>query len=110
MLNADLLLNCLAILPNSKLLISGKLMEYLASGNQTIVIGPTDGDAAKIMSKVENAFIFEPKDVNNLTSKIKQLYNLPRKEIKLSSTINNYSRENTAKELYELLQSNLLSK
>lgn len=110
MLNADLLLNCLAILPNSKLLISGKLMEYLASGNQTIVIGPTDGDAAKIMSKVENAFIFEPNDVNNLTSKIKQLYNLPRKEIKLSSTINNYSRENTAKELYELLQSKLLSK
>jgi glycosyltransferase involved in cell wall biosynthesis len=107
MLNADLLLNCLAILPNSKLLISGKLMEYLASGNHTIVIGPTGGDAAKIMKNVENAFIFVPNDVSNLTSKIKELYNLPRKEIQLNSTINNYSRENTAKELYELLKTNM---
>lgn len=107
MLNADLLLNCLAILPNSKLLISGKLMEYLASGNHTIVIGPSDGDAAKIMENVENAFIFEPNDVSKLTSKIKELYNLPRKEIQLNSTINNYSRENTAKELYELLKTNI---
>ena len=107
MLNADLLLNCLAILPNSKLLISGKLMEYLASGNHTIVIGPTNGDAAKLMSDVENAFIFEPKDVSSLTEKIKELYNLPRTEIQLNSTINNYSRKNTAKELYELLKTNL---
>ena len=82
-------------------------MEYLASGNHTIVIGPTDGDAAKIMSKVENAFIFEPNDVNSLTEKIKELYDLPRTEIKLNSTINNYSRENTAIELYELLKTNL---
>ena len=107
MVNADLLLNCLAILPNSKLLISGKLMEYLASGNHTIVIGPTDGDAAKIMSTVENAFIFEPNDVNSLTTKVKDLYNLPRKAIQLNTNINNYSRANTTKELYKLLKTNL---
>ena len=107
MVNADLLLNCLAILPNSKLLISGKLMEYLASGNHTIVIGPTDGDAAKIMSTVENTFIFEPNDVNSLTTKVKDLYNLPRKAIQLNTNINNYSRANTTKELYKLLKTNL---
>ena len=46
MMNADVLLNCLAILPNSKILISGKLMEYLATGNSMVVIGDKEGDAA----------------------------------------------------------------
>jgi len=107
MKNADLLLNCLAILPNSKLLLSGKLMEYLASGNTSVVIGPKDGDAGKIIDQLENAFIFEPNDFKNLTAKILELYNQPRNLLVLNEKITRYSRKNTAKELYELLKNSL---
>jgi hypothetical protein len=35
---------------NNKLIITGKLFEYLASGSPIISIGPVDGDAALILS------------------------------------------------------------
>jgi hypothetical protein len=36
---------------NNKLIITGKLFEYLASGTHILSVGPTDGDAAHILNK-----------------------------------------------------------
>lgn len=107
MMNADILLNCLAILPNSKILISGKLMEYLASGNSTIVIGDKNGDAAKLMENMENmenAMMVSPEDSDTLTKTIIELYQKERGEPKLNTNMNQYSRKSTAKQLSELIK------
>ncbi len=37
--------------PNARLVVTGKLFEYLRSGRPVLCIGPTDGDAAAILSE-----------------------------------------------------------
>ncbi len=49
---ASLLLFAIFNLPNSKLVITGKIFEYLASCNEIISFGPVDGDASAILNKV----------------------------------------------------------
>ena len=62
MFNADLLLNSLAESKHSKLLISGKLMEYLSSGNPILGLGNSDSDASEILKEFDNAAVFERSD------------------------------------------------
>lgn len=106
MMNADLLLNCLAEIPNSKMIISGKLMEYLATGNNVIVIGDKDGDAAELMSHVDNAKIVTPKDVATLTAEIIQFYSKERFAPSHNLSMKQYSRKSTTKLLADLLIKN----
>ena len=58
MLNANLLINSLAETKESELLISGKLMEYVATGNPILVLGNPSGDAANLLSTVDRAEVF----------------------------------------------------
>ena len=108
MMNSDLLLNCLAILPNSKILISGKLMEYLATGNSTIVIGDKEGDAAGLMKNIENATMVTPNDIETLTKTISEIYLKPRTQPLLNSNMSQFSRKSTTKILTELIQSKFI--
>ena len=107
MMNADLLLNCLADIPNSKLIISGKQMEYLATGNNIIVIGDKEGDAAELMKGNENAKMISPKDTEELIKTIIQFYLKSRTEPIYNVNMNQYSRKSTAKVLSELLKKSL---
>ncbi len=107
MMNADLLLNCLANIPNSKLLISGKLMEYLATGNNMIVIGDKQGDAAELMRGNENSIMISPKDTKELKNSIVNFYLKERTQALYNLNMNKYSRKATAKELAELLKSKI---
>ena len=104
MMNADLLLNCQADIPNSKLIISGKHMEYLATGNNMIVIGNKEGDAAELMKANEKARMISPKDVQELKNSIIYFYQLERKTPLYNLEMNQYSRKSTAKELADLLR------
>ena len=107
MMNADLLLNCQADIPNSKLIISGKHMEYLATGNNMIVIGNKEGDAAELMKGNEKARMISPKDVQELKNSIIYFYQLERKTPLYNLEMNQYSRKSTAKELADLLRKSL---
>ena len=105
MKNADLLLNCHALMDNSKLLISGKLMEYIASGNPIVLIGNKDGDASQLLKEIENSFVVAPGEVKPLIDCVLKLINeYPYKEtIRLDNL--RYSRTETTKELVKLLKS-----
>ena len=104
MMNADLLLNCQADIPNSKLIISGKHMEYLATGNNMIVIGNKEGDAAELMKANEKARMISQKDVQELKNSIIYFYQMERKTPLYNLEMNQYSRKSTAKELADLLR------
>ncbi len=53
MLKASVLLLIIPVIENNKGILTGKLFEYLATGNPILNIGPKDGDAATILN--ENA-------------------------------------------------------
>lgn len=62
MMNADLLFNSLAETPGSKLLISGKLMEYIASGRAILALGDPEGDAAMLLQDMKHARVLSRND------------------------------------------------
>jgi glycosyltransferase involved in cell wall biosynthesis len=66
MMNADLLLNSLAETPGSKLLISGKLMEYIASGRAILALGDPEGDAAILLQNMKHACVLSRKDEDGI--------------------------------------------
>lgn len=74
MLNANLLLNSLAETGESELLISGKLMEYAATGNPICVLGNPAGDAAKLLSVVDRAEVFSRTDQAGIEKFIEMIY------------------------------------
>ena len=49
MINSDLLLLIIPNTENNKGILTGKLFEYIATGNPIIYIGPEDGDALEIL-------------------------------------------------------------
>jgi glycosyltransferase involved in cell wall biosynthesis len=51
--NSDLLLLIIPNTENNKGILTGKLFEYIATGNPIIYIGPEDGDALGILKKTE---------------------------------------------------------
>ncbi len=62
MKRSQLLLNCLAEMKQSQILISGKQMEYVATGNPIIVFGDTQGESALLLKEIPNAKTFAKND------------------------------------------------
>lgn len=59
MKRSQLLLNFLAVMKDNEILISGKQMEYIATGNPILCIGNTEGESAFILKDIHNARVFE---------------------------------------------------
>jgi glycosyltransferase involved in cell wall biosynthesis len=68
--SAGLLLFAIFNLPNSKLVITGKIFEYLASCSEIISFGPVDGDASAILESVGRKSMI---GFNDYTETLKQL-------------------------------------
>jgi glycosyltransferase involved in cell wall biosynthesis len=66
MKSSQVLLNSLAELEASKILISGKLMEYISTGNPVLCIGDPDGDAAHLLQTLPNAKMFNRDDISGM--------------------------------------------
>ena len=79
-------------------------MEYLATGNNMIVIGDKAGDAAELMIGNENAKMISPKDTEELIKTIVQFYLKDRTEPNYNVNMNQYSRKSTTKILADLLK------
>jgi hypothetical protein len=74
MFSSDLLFNSLAEMENSELLISGKLMEYIAAKRPILCLGNPYGDAANLLSNFEYCEVFDRKDVISITEFLKKLF------------------------------------
>ena len=74
MVNADLLLNSFALSEDSSLLVSGKLVEYIATGNAILGLGDPAGDAAELLKGNPNANIFARDDVDGISLFIERIY------------------------------------
>jgi hypothetical protein len=104
-MNADLLFNSLAEVSNGKYLISGKLMEYIATGNPILCLGDQDGDASALLRQFEDAKVFDRKNVDGIYQYIQNIYNRWKSEERNSRLVLNerYSRYNTTGQLAELI-------
>ena len=62
-INADLLLLVIPEIKNDKGVVTGKIFEYIATGNPILGIGPKDGDAGKILKTNTNCKMFDREDI-----------------------------------------------
>lgn len=60
--------------PNAKLILTGKIFEYLASNTPIICIGPVDGDAAHIIHSKKCGEVFDFSEVRTLKSHLEKAY------------------------------------
>lgn len=68
MLNASVLLLLIPEHISSKVILTGKLFEYIATGKPLICIGPVDGDAAIVVSGLSNGLAAGYNDHEVITS------------------------------------------
>jgi glycosyltransferase involved in cell wall biosynthesis len=105
MMNADLLLNCLPPLKESKIMISGKMMEYIATGNPVLAIGDPEGDAAQLLSEAPDSRMVFPGDAESVEKRILELLSAGRPVQSEQRKLTQYSRLETTRQLAELLKS-----
>jgi glycosyltransferase involved in cell wall biosynthesis len=106
MLSSDLLFNSLAEMENSELLISGKLMEYIATGKPILCLGNPKGDAANLLKNFKYSAVFERKDVNLIIKYLTPIFENKLNKVTFVSKdekIKQYSRFETTRKLANLL-------
>lgn len=107
MFSSDLLFNSLAEMENSELLISGKLMEYIAAKKPILCLGNPQGDAAKLLSDFEHSEVFDRKDVSLIIDFLKTMFENWINKITFAGkdeSILQYSRYETTRQLANLLK------
>lgn len=107
MKNADLLLNSFAISDDSSLLVSGKLMEYIATGNPIIGLGHPEGDAALLMKRNPHMSVFDRENILGITLFIEMIYlHWLNKDVQYSTdeSYKKYSRQNMTRELSQIIR------
>ena len=101
MINSDLLLLIIPNTENNKGILTGKLFEYIATGNPIIYIGPEDGDALEILKRntVNIALNFKEKEavIDFILNS-----NSNQQEVNPSSK-NTFSRRNLTGEVAKLI-------
>jgi len=108
MAGADVLLFVVPQSQNNKLIITGKLFEYLASGRPIISVGPGNGDAAAILVDTSREKMVEYEDRNGFKSLIMKYFNEWGKNNGSlvgydSSALEKYSRLSSTKKLAEIM-------
>jgi glycosyltransferase involved in cell wall biosynthesis len=104
--NASMLLLLVNRTPNAKLIVTGKIFEYLVSGRPILCIGPEDGDAAAILKETGCGKTFDFEEVEKLKEHILKSFSLFKKN-KLTPSCKNiehYNRKNLTKKLCSIFQ------
>jgi glycosyltransferase involved in cell wall biosynthesis len=104
---ASLLLLLINNTPSAKLILTGKIFEYLISNTPIICIGPNDGDAAKVVIDTNSGSVYDFNNESELLSGIAGYYN-DYKQGNLVSKSNNlekYERKRLTGEMSSLLDS-----
>jgi hypothetical protein len=108
MMDASLLLNCLPETDEARLFITGKMMEYLATGHPVMSTGPLDGDAAALLRETSNSKMFLAEDTAGMAAFVdtafrKWLKGEPNQNTSLDR-IKAYSRLETARALAAVIK------
>ena len=109
MAESDLLLFVIPQSLNNKLIITGKLFEYLASGTPVLSVGPVDGDAALILKDTGRDKMIDYLDKETFKQRLYQLYrdwkennsNLPQMDVRM---LDKYSRRSSASNIAEIMK------
>jgi glycosyltransferase involved in cell wall biosynthesis len=104
---ADSLLFPIPYSPNNEQIVTGKIFEYLASKTPLLSIGPTQGDAAKIILDCKREPMIDYSDKEQIKSRIQDLFEQwkeseYRPKLK-DQTHEKFSRKNLTKTLAQLL-------
>lgn len=92
---------------NAKGILTGKFFEYLASGRPVLGVGPSDGDAAKILSDTRAGEMVDFNDFNKMKAVVSAYYQQYKSgvlEVNAGS-VEQYSRKSLTGKLVELLDS-----
>lgn len=102
LLSSTILFLVIPEIKNDKGILTGKLFEYLGSQKPIICIGPSDGDAAEIISECEAGKTFDRNMEKEIAEYMKELIQIWKSDKKLE-IINNkfikYSRRSQTKEV-----------
>ena len=99
-MSSHLLLLMVNNTPNAKGIVTGKIFEYMASNRPTLVIGPSDGDVAEIVSKCNAGVTCDFDDIKKMKVSILNVFY--KKQVNEPS-IENYSREALTMRLSNML-------
>ncbi|MEL6632633.1 MAG: glycosyltransferase [Bacteroidota bacterium] len=105
--NANLLLLIIPDIVNIKGHLSGKIFEYLATGNRIISIGPADGDAAAILEECNIGKTFERNQQDEVAAYIQMAYEEFQAGTKVAvdpEEVQRYSREKQAEKVSEIIK------
>ena len=103
MKSASMLFTILHSLPNDEIIISGKMMEYIAARKPILCIGNQKGDAAALIQESTSGKTFDAQDSEEMLAFIQKCM---QEEVVLNSdnqSIASYSRKATAVKLDQLL-------
>ena len=105
--NATLLLLLINDTPNAKLILTGKIFEYLVSGTPIICIAPLDGDAAHVINETSCGRAYSFTEIDKLKADIHDYYLKFKKGIVESDCrdIEKYERKKLTVKLAEVLDS-----
>jgi glycosyltransferase involved in cell wall biosynthesis len=106
--NANLLFLVIPEVQHAEGILTGKLFEYLATGNMIIGIGPPSGDAANIIKKCEAGVVYDRNDEHGIKSFLReQIINFIEGKSKNANwkEIDDFSREKQAGYLSEIIRS-----
>ncbi|MDH5598026.1 MAG: glycosyl transferase, partial [Cyclobacteriaceae bacterium] len=107
--STDVLLLILAQNKSSKLNVTGKIFEYIASGCPVLAIGDVSGDAAKIINNTKCGVICDWKDTQFMEEQIDKIIQGKFTFTVNSETVNSLTRKNLTKKLSELIANELKS-
>lgn len=90
---------------NAKGVITGKFFEYMASGRPVLLIGPPDGDAARILEECQGGLVADFDDAIAIRKQIDHLYDMYIKgePFKQSPMVSRYSRRELTCKLARVL-------
>lgn len=104
--SSQVLLLAINNVPSAKGIITGKIFEYLNAKRPILVIGPIDGDLAKIINETNSGVIIDFEDAISLKSTILEFYNQYKKgklEVQ-SKNISQYHRRNLTEKLSQIIK------
>jgi len=100
---ADMLLLIIPNTPDNRGIVTGKLFEYLATGNRILAFGPINGDAAQIIKETGTGEMFDY--TTDLYPALQNAIDHWEKNIRLksiTSAISGYSRRNLTRKLVDV--------
>lgn len=107
MKSANVLFTCLPTQKHSKIMISGKLLEYMATGNPILCIGDPKSDAAVMLSTSPNSLVCAPDQIIKIAQYINQKYvdwSNGKLNTEIPKQVKKLSRYKTTAQLAELIK------